>query len=691
MVIRFVDTNTVCRVIWFEPQFGTHLIDINDPNAFPKLFLLDDLDRLQSRGAFEAHADPYAKPLAEEFISPKSREKRTVRWNIVKPLVENAPAIFDRELRGALVSNRAGETGTPYQLIYRDLKRYWQRGMTEQALTPDFVNCGGPGKRKVPGKRPLGRPGYKPSYTMTPETEAICRQVIMNTYAPDGRFRIDDAYKLLLLEHFTVQVPNIVGELEPQLVHPYPSLRQFTYVMRRSSDLYALKRRREGFANVEKDNRAVLGSSIMQTLGPGSRFEIDATIANFRLRSRTSRRTIGRPVVYLVVDVFSRLIVGIYIGLEWASWAGAMQALANVACNKVEYCRQYGITITEEQWPGGFLPEVILGDGGEVAGPKVDILQKRYNVTSETAEPGRGDRKGVVEKKFDMVPVKIEPFVGGKVDRKRRGPVTKHHRDGEYDIDGFTQAMIESVLYFNNKHQLVDFNNRPTDMIADDVPAIPLKMFNWGLRNRSGRLRQFEYEDVCTSLMEVVEGRITESGFEVRGLYYTCDKKFRRRLFEQARQNGVSKAAFSVDHTFVGQVFWHANGTKGEFVPCDLTPAYRQYEGMTRYEVDNLFAQSKEIEQRHVELDLNGQLALIARLKDIEEEQSARATALPDISLTDRDRNARANRKAERNEEDHRKRAVSSNAAVPTAIVKTENKFRLPAISKLARKDHDDG
>lgn len=537
------------------------------------------------------------------------------------------------------------------------------------------------------GLRPLGRPGFEPTFIVTPEDEALFQRVIKKEYESNPRCTITAAYETLLLDHFTRRVADRAAGTKPAVVDPHPSYKQFYDTLRRNNDHYFLRIRREGRANVEKDSRAILGSSTSQTLGPGYRFEIDATIANFRLRSRKSRRTVGRPVVYFVVDVFSGLIVGMYVGLEFASWPGAMQALANVVCNKVEFCRRYGISITEDEWPGGFLPEVILGDGGEVAGPMIDLLLTRFNVISETAEPGRGDKKGNVEKRFDMVPVKIVPFVEGWVNPEAKSPVPKHKRDGEYDLDGFTKAMIQSVIYFNNSHQLINLNGRPPDMIADGVPAIPLEMFNWGIRNRSGQLRHFDYDDVRLSLLRVVEGRVTESGFEVLGLRYTCDRKFRGRMFEKARQTGVWKERFSVEETFVDEVYWHASGAHGELIPCKLTPAYADYKGMTRYEVNMLAAQAKGIERAHKRRDLDGRLALVERLRDIREEQRHAATMLPDMSIAERDRDARENRKAEKNNDDRLKKSMPTAPVELTPLGVPVNRYALPALSKLRRKE----
>lgn len=686
-VFRYVETNRLCRVLWIDPTIGAYSIDLDNLKALPKFIQIDELEYLKSNGLIEAGHDPFSNAPAETSISIKSREKRAERWAIVKPLILRVPAIFVPKLRGPLIASRSTETGTPPRDIYRDLRRFWQRGMTEQAITPDYRHCGAPGQRRVAGTTPLGRPGFEPTFIVTPEDEALFQRVIRIEYQSNERFTITAAYETLLLDHFTRRVADRASGTKPAVVDPHPSYKQFYDSLKRNNDPYFLRIRREGRASVEKDSRAILGSTASQTLGPGSRFEIDATMANFRLRSRKSRRAVGRPVVYFVVDVFSRLIVGMYVGLEFASWPGAMQALANVACNKVEFCRRYGISITEDEWPGGFLPEVILGDGGEVAGPMIDLLLTRFQVVSETAEPGRGDKKGDVERRFGMVPVKIAPFVEGWVNPEAKGPIPKHERDGEYDLDGFTKAMIRSVLYFNNNHQLENFKGRPADMIADGVPAIPLEMFNWGQRHRSGRLRHFDYEDVRLSLLRIVEGTVTEAGFEVLGLRYTCDGKFRGRMFEKARQSGVWKERFSVEETFVDEVYWHASGAHGELIPCKLTLAYADYEGMTRYEVNMLAAQSKELERAHKRQDLDGRLTLVEQLREIREEQRHAAAMLPDMSLAERDRGARDNRKAEKNDDDRLKKTTPIASAETTPLGAPVSPYGLPALSKLRRKE----
>ena len=102
-------------------------------------------------------------------------------------------------------------------------------------------------------------------------------------------------------------------------------------------------------------------------MGPGAKYQIDATVGDIYLVSQFDRSDIiGRPVMYFVMDSYSRMVTGMYVGLEGPSWAGAMMAIENAASDKVAYCSSYGVTITEDEWPCHPYPTAILGDRGEM-------------------------------------------------------------------------------------------------------------------------------------------------------------------------------------------------------------------------------------------------------------------------------------------------------------------------------------
>jgi hypothetical protein len=138
--------------------------------------------------------------------------------------------------------------------------------------------------------------------------------------------------------------------------------------------------------------------------GPCHRFEIDATIADIYLVSRFNRHwIIGRPVVYVVVDVFSALIVGLFVGLEGPSWNGARHALFNAFTDKQAYCAAHGVEIRPEEWPCHHLPQEIMADRGEMLGAAAEGMVSGLHINLAIAPSFRPDWKSVVESRFRLL------------------------------------------------------------------------------------------------------------------------------------------------------------------------------------------------------------------------------------------------------------------------------------------------
>jgi hypothetical protein len=101
-----------------------------------------------------------------------------------------------------------------------------------------------------------------------------------------------------------------------------PTIRQFRYFYDRE---YKKPQRLEARTHpgvYKKDVRPLTSTATASVLGPGSRYEIDATIADIYLVDDEDRsKIIGRPTIYIVIDVFSRMISGfisvLIIRLMW--------------------------------------------------------------------------------------------------------------------------------------------------------------------------------------------------------------------------------------------------------------------------------------------------------------------------------------------------------------------------------------
>jgi hypothetical protein len=220
---------------------------------------------------------------------------------------------------------------------------------------------------------------------------SIFRAAITRFYASNPVFDLAECYHAMLKDNFTDAFINPNHGRQELLVRVgSPTLRQFRYWYGKDNDIFAVNRRRHTARKYDKDMRGLLGTSLDEVSGPGDRYQIDATIADVYLVSRYDRhRIVGRPVVYVIIDVFSHLITGVYVGFEGPSWIGAMEALSVAVLDKVSYCNRFGIEILPEEWPSVGMPVRLLGDRGEMAGRMVETLINSFNVHVENTPISR--------------------------------------------------------------------------------------------------------------------------------------------------------------------------------------------------------------------------------------------------------------------------------------------------------------
>ena len=438
-----------------------------------------------------------------------------------------------------------------------------------------------------------------------------------------------------------------------------PTFTQFRYWYKtENSNLEKTITSRKGAKRYALENRAILGTSKQETIGPGSRYQIDATVADVYLVSKYQRNwIIGRPVIYVIIDVFSRMIVGVYVGLEGPSWLGAMMALANAATNKVSFCQELGIAITEEEWPCHHIPECILGDRGELVGMSVETMIPNLRIRVENAASYRADWKGLVERHFRVIHERVKPFLPGfiELDFRQRG-ARDYRLDSRLDIAQFTEIIIEIILY-HNSHELKTYN-RDEEMIADDVTPIPIELWKWGIMNRSGKLRTINEDLIKLNLMPTEQARITERGIRFKSMYYTCEKAIKEMWFEKARSQLLSKEEKSLKISYDPRQmdFIYLPSPDGrDFEKCCLIDPDERYTHKTIYEVEYLLAyeelqrKKREGQQLQNEVDLMAKIESIAHRAE-QETEKYQDKSQSNLQKTSGIREHRAEEKAQRRE-----------------------------------------
>jgi putative transposase len=654
--------NRIERVLWLNQEnLDVVTIELNNSTALPVWQKCLELETALTSGAINIlDVDPYTSLLRkEDEIDEKHKTYRDQAWEVIAPLVETGEQIFLRSYRGPLIADAAKQTGRTIPVIYKYLRRYWVGGQVKNALLPHFDNCGGEGKLHGSARAKRGRP-HKQSLL---ESEPIgvnidstiresFRRGIKLFYETRTARTLKEAFQLTL-EKFFHRGYELRGDVLVPILPPaaeLPTYAQFYYWYNKDRNLSHTLKSRFGEHRFNLSHRSVTGNVTSTANGPGALYQIDATIGDIYLVSSLDRnRLIGRPVIYLVVDVFSRLIVGVSVGLEGPSWLGAMLALENATTDKVAFCLEYGIKITPDQWPSHHLPEAILADRGELLSPNANNLANALGIRVDNTPPFRPDWKSVVERYFRLSNDKLIHWMPGAVHQRRERGDKDYRLDAVLDLRQFRKLMLLCILDHNNQHRL---NSYPLNeyMIADGIEPYPVNLWHWGVQNK-GCPRVMAPEIIRLNLLPADTASVTKSGIYYRGLFYTCELAVREQWYIKARLEGRWKISIAYDPRVVDTIYLRLDGGKRMEV-CHLLPTSLTFIGRDWNEASDYFALSKQSQHADITRNQASAATFHAQVEQIVNEASAQTQAARENTPTQvQVKNIRSSRQLERDQE----------------------------------------
>lgn len=597
-------------------------LDIN--LCTPKMERLDKLEEEIKNNILVRINDPYLKSIDESKISKLEREKRDLYWPIISKLWEDRKIeLLDRKTRNTLLKEASSASNITLITLRRLLSRFWQRGMNRNSLLPDYKNSGGKGKERNISINKVGRP-KKVSYleeasegiNVTKEVKIQFELAVNKYYRNSKKPSIMEVYNYVLRDFFS---DVVIKDGEKSFIvwdkSRIPTYDQFYYWFKKFEDPKKDIVLRESAKDFQLKHRELLSNSTIETDGPGTRFQVDATIADIYLvSSLDTNRIIGRPVVYAIIDVFSRLVTGISVGLEGPSWLGAMMALDNMVTDKVEFCRSYGIEITEEQWPAKHIPDIIIADRGEFEGYSVENLVNNLNIKVENTSPYRGDLKGIVERSFRTLNTKLKHKTPGAIQKEYRKRGDRDYRlDATLTLEEFTRIYINLVLSRNN--EIIDKYPMEKEMLVDDVLAIPSRLWNWGIENKKGRLRTVDRKVFRLNILPKGKANVSRMGIRFKGLYYSSQRALEEQWFIKSKVRSIEVL---YDPRNMNSIYIPYEDGKS-FETCYLLEKSKQYKNCILEEIVFNFELVSELEeteknkQNQLKLDVDAEIEKIIK------------------------------------------------------------------------------
>ena len=303
----------------------------------------------------------------------------------------------------------------------------------------------------------------------------------------------------------------------------YPSFYQFRYFYRKTKKMQNFYISRNGLKNYQRNNRPLIGDGVRAfapAIGVGM---LDSTVCDIYLINDAGN-LVGRPILTACIDAYSGLCCGYVL-----SWMGGVYSLRglmlNIIADKVDWCKQFGISINEEDWSCDKLPATLVTDmGSEYKSENFEQIAE-LGVKIVNLPSYRPELKGMVEKFFDVVQATYKKHLKGKgviePDYQERG-AHDYRKDACLTMLDFERIILHCIIYYNSKRIIENFPYTEAMILADIKPYASC-IWNWGKSQIGVNLIEVGAKELILTLLPRTTGKFSRFGLKVNKMRYHCD------------------------------------------------------------------------------------------------------------------------------------------------------------------------
>ncbi|MCH1929546.1 transposase [Shewanella sp. A25] len=540
---------------------------------------------------------------------------RDTAWETIQPLVDD-PQKLHRYLFGdptGLLQELIELSQRSKKYVTSMLNRYFRDGGIKNALIPNYYNCGQnfslPDLPKLndDGSYDLSsKPGpatkYGNSYRHVTQKDVEDIEKFARSHLRNRKeVVLEDLYKEFIRFFGSVSIRPKGATIEEMMEefrlplgnNHVISSRAFKRQINKIVSKLTWLRKRVGEKNYSRDHKARTGSAKHGLRGATSRYEIDSTILDVYVRYEFSNElmSIGRPVLYLVVDVVTSMIVGMHIAFHGPDWTGACQALLNACSDKVAFCQQFGLSIRFEDWPCCHVPRELTADRGSENSDKnmEAVLKGKIGIEVVNLNAYHmGVCKGTVEKSFDIVQKNaFSPLEHGKVIKIPKFDEQHPSRNNVLTSDELTRAIIKCVLYANNHSTRI--NNRTFEMERDGVAFAPRDAWNYSLSHCVIAPATLPREQLLFGLLPEATVSVQSLGVRFNGLYYSSTDFERLPLLDESKNFGRQSISIRYSESSTNHIWYKDEATKTVY-QLELTERCEAYKNQAWEQVHHRLA-----------------------------------------------------------------------------------------------------
>lgn len=274
--------------------------------------------------------------------------------------------------------------------------------------------------------------------------------------------------------------------------------------------------------------------------GLGHAYAIDSTVGDIYLRSAINRTWIvGRPIVYIVVDVWSTAIVGFYVCLRPPSWRAAKVALFSTFADPRLIAELWGYEYRMVLDPAPTAPFTFWCDRGEYLSEGARDTALRLNLNTAFNPAYRPDGKGSVEVVHRITKdAQFSDFIPGAIDARREElELRTDVKESALTLREYVQYLY-MVFTHHNAHANRDHRNT-AELISSGWPATPAGLWRFGHEAGLGFRRHIPLDQLVAALLEPKTLVARRNGNFTESLQYESELAVEEEWSAQARNFGV--------------------------------------------------------------------------------------------------------------------------------------------------------
>lgn len=522
------------------------------------------------------------EPLREKFLSKR---------NFIRD-VKAAYGPFYLDLLGKKNKSILKKIISAYNLshvtAWRCIRIYLQSGLDENSLLPKPTGTS--------TKAPYGytqKPGRK--CTDVPAGIRIDDEVLRNfkeavAFYKSGRTVTQkDAFDMMNLQHYSKTELDASGHLSRTLLPETqrPTFRQFRYYLDKVISKEEKDRIKTSAQEQRNNKRLLLSDNLKNIMGPGDCIEMDEVEVDVSLVSQINPdQTVGRPIVYAMIDVYTRAIVSVSVSFENNSVIGLTNCLLALADDKIELCANYGLSISNDIWPSNFIPRTVRTDrGSEYRSKEAKRIFNELNINLELVPGGSGSLKGSVEQWFHQMHSAQNALLEGKGLIEKRHD-SKHHREALLTIEEFKRILYAFVVAHNQTYM----KRYPLthEMIAEKVAPTPCDLWKFGVAQYGALPPITNKHQFIYSLLRPIDARITRKGIIYKDLYYmdSADLALRDAMYRQGNKSATFEAR--IDPRDVGSLYTIGKDGALKSIPLNTERTGNNYQGVSLAEYEEI-------------------------------------------------------------------------------------------------------